>query len=112
VLQLFLFNTDPETGEAVDTPVTVFMDGIRRTFEPGEEVLVYPGNSITLPPRIAHIFGPKPGAGDLIVGEVSAINDDLTDNYHLEPVNSQYASVEEDQPILHPLCNEYGRVLA
>ena len=58
-------------------------------------------------PYIAHIFGPKPGTGDLIVGEVSKVNDDNTDNYFLEPV-ARFADIDEDEPILHPLCNEYG----
>ena len=65
------------------TDVDVYMDGVLHTFKPGAEVLVEPGNSISLTPYIAHIFGAKPGS-DLVVGEVSSINDDNTDNYFLE----------------------------
>lgn len=110
VLAVYLWNADKETGEQLETDVTVYMDGIPCTFKAGEEILVYPGDSISLPPYVAHIFGPKPGCGELIVGEVSKVNDDNTDNYFLEPTY-RFAEIEEDEVILHPLCNEYNKVL-
>lgn len=108
VLAVYLWNAG-ETGEQLDTDVEVYMDGIRHVVKPGEEILLYPGNSISLAPYIAHIFGPKPGCGDLVVGEVSKVNDDNTDNYFLEST-SRFAEIEEDEPMLHPLCNEYDRI--
>ena len=87
------------------------MDGIKHIYQPGEEVLIYPGNSISITPGIAHTFGPKPGMGDLICGEVSKVNDDNIDNYHIELQPQQYPEIEEDEPIFRPLCNEYDRVL-
>ena len=109
VLAVYLWNTD-EAGNQLDTDVKVFMDGIEYTYKAGEEILVYPGDSISLAPHIAHIFGPKPGFGDIVVGEVSKVNDDTTDNYFLEPT-ARFADIEEDEPVLHPLCNEYAKVL-
>lgn len=105
VMALYLWNTDEE-GNQLDTDVTVPMDGIERTFKAGEEILVYPGNSVTLKPHVAHIFGPKAGCGELVAGEVSKVNDDNTDNYFLEQTY-RFAKIEEDEAILHPLCNEY-----
>ena len=110
VMQLFLWKVDPETGKPTDADVEVYMDGIPYSFKPGEEILVYPGNSITLPPYVTHIFGPKPGTGELVAGEVSAINDDNTDNYFLEDT-SRYSKIEEDEAPLHPLCNEYAGLI-
>jgi len=107
VLQVFLWNTD-ENGEQVETDVHVWMDGIERVVKAGEAVLVTKGNSITLKSGIAHVFGPVPGTGDIVVGEVSKVNDDTTDNFFLEPT-SRFADIEEDEPILHPLCNEYDK---
>ena len=107
-LQVFLWNADPATGRRLDTEVRVFMDGIERVFAPGEEIVVRKGCSISLTPYLAHIFGPKPDTGDLIVGEVSKVNDDNTDNYFLDPV-ARFADIEEDEPPLHPLCNEYAK---
>ena len=106
VLQVFLWNADPETGRQLDTEVSVLQDGIRHVYQPGQEILITPGNSISLPPFLAHVFGPKPGCGPLICGEVSKVNNDLTDNYFLEPT-SRFPKIEEDEPILHPMCNEY-----
>ena len=109
VLQLYLWNADPETGKKLDTDVVVFQDGIRHTYRPGEEILITPGNSITLTPYVAHIFGAKTGYGPLICGEVSKVNNDLTDNYFLEP-SSRFPEIEEDEPALRPMCNEYGKL--
>lgn len=105
-LQLFLWNADPATGAQLDTEVVVYRDGLRRVYGPGEEILLTPGNSITLTPWVAHIFGAKPGDGDVICGEVSKVNDDLTDNFFLEPT-ARFPTIEEDEPALHPMCNEY-----
>jgi len=108
VLQVFLWNADKD-GNELDTDVKVFMDGVEYTVKAGEAIEVEPGNSISLAPYVAHIFGPKPGCGDLIVGEVSKVNDDTTDNYFLEPT-FRFAEIEEDEAILHPLCNEYDKI--
>ena len=109
VLALYLWNTD-EDGNMLDTDVKVFMDGVERTFKPGEEILVHTGDSVTIPPHVTHIFGPKAGYGDLVVGEVSKVNDDNADNYFLEDT-SRFAEIEEDEPVLHPLCNEYAKLI-
>lgn len=105
-LQVFLWNADPVTGEQLDTDVVVYQDSIRHVYKAGEEILVAPGNSISLTPYMAHIFGPKPGTGDLVCGEVSKVNDDLTDNYWLEKT-ARFPIIEEDEPAIHPMCNEY-----
>ena len=34
---------------------------------------------------------------DVLVGEVSQVNDDRTDNYFLEPIG-RFAKIEEDEP--------------
>jgi len=104
-----LWNADPATGKALDTEVRVKMDGIERVFAAGSKIIVKKGNSITLSPYISHIFGPEQGTGDVVVGEVSKVNDDHTDNYFLEHV-SRFSEIEEDEPILHPLCNEYANI--
>ena len=107
-LQVFLWNASKD-GKQLDTDVHVFMDGIEHVFKAGEEIIVRKGSSISLAPYISHIFGPKPGTGDLIVGEVSKVNDDNTDNYFLEPF-ARFSGIAEDEPILHPLCNEYDKI--
>lgn len=110
VIALYLWNVDPQTGKQLDTDVTVYMDGIAHHCKAGEEIRIYPGDSVTLPPYLAHIFGPKDGCGELVAGEVSKVNDDCTDNYFLEPTD-RFSEIVEDEAILHPLCNEYSKVL-
>ena len=106
-----LYRALPETMDVdVNSPVEVYMDGIRKTFEAGQTVLLHPGQSITLTPYLYHTFGAQKGYGDVVIGEVSSINDDNTDNHFSEPV-SRFSAIEEDQPVLHPLCNEYGKIL-
>lgn len=104
-----LYDTDEE-GRDTGKASTIFRDGIPHIYEAGEEFYVTAGNSVTLTPHMAHIFGTKAGTGDLICGEVSKVNDDNTDNYFMENT-SRFADIEEDEPILHPLCNEYDRFL-
>lgn len=109
-LQVFLWAADPKTGKVTGDSVSVWQDGILNIYKPGEEIIIQPGGSISLTPYIAHIFGPKPGSGDLVVGEVSAVNDDVTDNYFLEDT-SRFAKIEEDEAPLCPLCNEYDALV-
>ena len=103
-----LWNADRATGKMLGTDVRVMMDGIEHIFKPGEEIVVRKGESITLAPYIAHVFGPKPGTGDVIVGEVSKVNDDHTDNFFLDPI-ARFADIDEDEAPLHLLCNEYAK---
>ncbi len=110
MLAIKLYNTRPDGSVDEVSYVKVDLDGITHTVKAGEEILIPGGHSITLRPFMYHIFWAKEGYGELICGEVSAINDDLTDNYNAEPV-SRFSTVEEDEPILHPLCNEYRTVL-
>lgn len=110
MLAIRLYNTLPDGSVDEAGDVQVDLDGVRHTVKAGEELLIPGGHSITLRPFMYHIFWAKEGYGELICGEVSSINDDMTDNYNAEPV-SRFSTVEEDEPILHPLCNEYQTVL-
>ena len=110
ILSIKLYNSLKGGKVDYESDVSVDMDGVNYTFKPGEEIEISSGNSITLKPYMYHLFWAKAGAGDLVCGEVSSINDDNTDNYNAEPV-SRFSTVEEDEKILHPLCNEYKKVL-
>lgn len=109
VMYMKLYNALPDGKPNWEEPVNVLMDGILKTVNAGEEFTVEPGGSVSITPRMYHIFGAKQGAGDLIVGEVSSVNDDNTDNYFYEKV-SRFAEIEEDEELLYPLCNEYGKL--
>ncbi len=63
-----------------------------------------PGQSVCYTPYLYHTFWAE--GGDALVGEVSSVNDDKTDNYFLIP-KGRFSNIEEDEPIEHYLCNEY-----
>jgi hypothetical protein len=104
-LALALFNAT-EDDELDNTPVTVTMDGVRRTFDAGETVVLAPGASITVPTRLYHRFW---GEGETVmVGEVSLVNDDDEDNRFYEP-RGRYPTIEEDEPPVHLLVMDHAR---
>lgn len=87
-------------------PVTVRRDGEYYTAAPGEIIEINVGDSITLEPYVFHRFFAKVGCGDLIIGEVSKINDDNTDNVFAYP-RDRFCSVIEDEEKYRLLVNEY-----
>lgn len=110
ILAIKLNNSLEDGSVDHESDVSVDMDGVNYTFKAGEEIHIKPGHSITLRPYQYHLFWALKGAGDLICGEVSSINDDNVDNYNAEDVD-RFSTVVEDEKILHPLCNEYKKVL-
>ncbi len=104
-LVLQLYASTPDEALA-DTPFSVAIDGVRRQCQPGERVVLTPGESICLEPTIYHEFYGQAGTGPVIVGEVSSVNDDVHDNRFLRPVG-RFPQIEEDVAPLHWLCNEY-----
>ena len=44
----------------------------------------------------------------VLVGEVSKVNDDQTDNYFLDPIG-RFSTIEEDEAPVRLLWNEAGR---
>jgi D-lyxose ketol-isomerase len=92
------------------TPVTVMVDGTRRVVEAGAPLKLLPGESVTLTRNLWHRFYGEPGKGTVFVGEVSQVNDDLTDNYFFEKIG-RFAGIEEDEPKLFPLWNELSRLI-
>ena len=108
-LVLELYHHD-ESDHFTQNPVTVSIDGVKKTFGPGEEVRLNPGESISLEQDVFHRFYAENGGGPVMAGEVSAVNDDATDNYFYEAL-PRYPSIEEDEPPYRLLCNEYDRFL-
>ena len=110
IMFMKLFNSLPDGAPDFESDVTVLSDGMPITVKAGEEFYISRGNSLSLTPGMYHIFGAKAGAGDLVVGEVSSINDDNKDNDFYENVQ-RFVAIEEDVAVTVPLCNEYDRVL-
>lgn len=104
-----LFGSDAE-GNLDDTAGgTVMCDGIPRDFAPGEVLLFQPGESVTLMPGDWHAFW---GAdGDVLIGEVSTVNDDLTDNIFRDEIG-RFSAIEEDEAPTHLLVSDYDAWLS
>ncbi|MEM9637705.1 MAG: D-lyxose/D-mannose family sugar isomerase [Pseudomonadota bacterium] len=99
-----LFGADDGGEFAEDCGGTVWCDGIRRDFAPGEKLRLAPGESVTLRPGDWHAFWGD--GGDVLVGEVSTVNDDETDNVFRDPIG-RFATVEEDTDPTHLLVSDY-----
>lgn len=104
-----LFGCDDAGGFAGDRGGTVWRDGIHHAFAPGEKLRLAPGESVTLRPGDWHAFWGE--GGDVLIGEVSTVNDDETDNIFRAPIG-RFAEIEEDMAPTHLLVSDYATWLA
>lgn len=93
-----------ENGGLSDRDVTVNMDGVRQTFPAGTRIALAPGQSITMARGLYHSFFAD--GGPCVVGEVSMVNDDNTDNHFLEACG-RFPPIEEDAEPEFCLCFAY-----
>lgn len=100
-----LWNADKQE-KLENSDVTVVIDGCQQTHAAGSQIRLSPGESICLPPGMYHSFWGESGFGDVLVGEVSSVNDDDHDNHFLNAL-ARYDCIEEDEPALLVLCHEY-----
>jgi D-lyxose ketol-isomerase len=105
-LALKLFNSDAEGGIDRESAVEVATDGVLRRQEAGAILRLEPGESVTLLPGNWHAFWGE--GGDVLIGEVSTVNNDLTDNIFAEPIG-RFAEIDEDEDPLHLLVADYPR---
>ncbi|MGB0497738.1 MAG: D-lyxose/D-mannose family sugar isomerase, partial [Rubricella sp.] len=80
-----------------------------RTVGAGGLLKLDPGESVTLMPGVWHAF--RGEGADVLIGEISTVNDDLTDNI-FEADIGRFSEIEEDEPPLHLLVSDYDRWLA
>ena len=105
-LLIRVFNSLPDEEMDRVSGVTVHLDGVVRTVPAGTQVRLEPGMSISIQPRRYPDFTVEPGTGPVLIGEVSQVNDDNTDNRFNPPVG-RFPAIEEDEPPYRLLCNEY-----
>jgi len=108
-LVIELFNSTPD-DKLDSTPVHFKTDGIENSIPAGGKVILKPGESITLEQGMYHRFYGEAGKGKVLVGEVSAVNDDATDNCFLEEIG-RFPVIEEDEVPLHLLVGDYEKFL-
>lgn len=108
-LVIELYNSAPDESLA-DTPVHLKVDGVERTIPAGGKIVLTPGESICLEQGVYHRFYGEPGKGKVLVGEVSMVNDDSSDNRFYEPVG-RFPSIEEDVEPMHLLGADYAKFI-
>jgi D-lyxose ketol-isomerase len=105
-LVIKLFGSTTEENIDHYSPVEVVTDGVIRRLEAGGALRLQPGESITLTPGLYHAFWAE--GERTLVGEVSLVNDDTTDN-HFHHAQGRFPTIEEDVPPLHLLVGDYAR---
>ena len=104
-LVIELFGSDANGNFDETKGGTVFCDGIKRDFAAGERLRLEPGESVTLMPGDWHAFWGD--GGDVLIGEVSTVNDDETDNIFRDPIG-RFANIDEDVDPKHLLVSDYA----
>ena len=99
-----LTGSDPEGNCSDKHGGMVRCDGIDVPYGPGQKLKLLPGESVTLMPGDWHAFWGE--GGDVLIGEVSTVNDDVTDNVFREPIG-RFARIEEDAAPTHLLVSDY-----
>jgi D-lyxose ketol-isomerase len=102
VLDLYWSNDDLEL---LKEQFSVSIDGVKKDCQPGEKIILRPGESICLVPYLCHKFYGEEGKGTVIVGEVSSVNDDNEDNFFIDV--PRFPSIDEDEDPVYLLCTDY-----
>ena len=92
------------------TQVNFKTDGVKRSVPAGGKAVLTPGESICLEQGMYHRFYGEPRKGKVLVGEVSMVNDDTSDNCFYEPIG-RFPVIEEDEQPLHLLVSDYQKFI-
>ncbi|EIQ00679.1 ABC-type sugar transport system, auxiliary component [Opitutaceae bacterium TAV1] len=100
-LTLSLHSRRPPAGTVSRAPgsgvaLTLSVNGTPATIPAGQLLVLPAGHRVTLTPGIWHAFWPT--SDECIIGEVSTANDDVNDNFFLDPAIGRYPGIEEDEP--------------
>lgn len=105
-LMIQLFNATPEEELDPQTAVRVSMDGVVHIVPAGGVVALQPGESITLTTGLYHKFWGEDAR--VLVGEVSMVNDDNSDNRFHQPAG-RFPTIDEDEAPLYLLVKDYAQ---
>jgi D-lyxose ketol-isomerase len=99
-----LFGSDEEGRLSEAHGGTVACDGLAVPYAPGQRLRLEPGQSVTLMPGDWHAFWGE--GGTVLIGEVSTVNDDETDNVFRDPIG-RFSEIEEDEEPERLLVSDY-----
>ncbi len=103
-LAIQMYESDADGRLDKQKDVEVWCDGVLKTFKAGDIMVLQPGQSVTLYPGNWHKFWGE--GGDVLIGEVSTVNDDVTDNIFIQKIG-RFSDIEEDVPPTHLLVSDY-----
>lgn len=119
-LELTFYNSTPQDfadmagglagkpGEFADTDVVTQIDGKKIVVPAGGKIILKPGQSVTLMPGQYHTWRGVPGTGDVILFEVSTMNDDNIDN-RFHTAGERIPTMEEDEPAKYLMFADYPK---
>jgi D-lyxose ketol-isomerase len=107
VIELYLADMN---NQLTEKSFTASLDGVRRKIEPGYKLILKPGESITMSPYLVHRFYGETNSGMILIGEVSSVNDDKTDNCFIDNVG-RFPTIEDDEKPLHLLVSDYSNYI-
>ena len=108
-LVMELYNATDDDKLSPDL-VTVSIDGVLTTVEAGKPLILKPGQSICLKSRLYHRFYGEKGKGEVLIGEVSLVNDDAKDNRFYDKIG-RFPEIDEDVKPYRLLVNDYEKYL-
>jgi D-lyxose ketol-isomerase len=79
-----------------DEKITVSIDQEPREVQGTDLIELAAGSRVTLLAGIYHEFSPL--SSECIIGEVSTANNDVNDNFFVDPAVGRFAQIEEDEP--------------
>lgn len=103
-LVIELFVSDANGSIDRESDIVVSCDGTERTLNAGGRLRLLPGESVTLMPGVWHAFWAE--GHDCLIGEVSTVNDDKTDNVFEQPIG-RFSNIKEDAPPSRLLVSDY-----
>jgi len=89
------------------TPGDMFsikINGIKEQVYSGDIISLESGQRVTLEPDIYHEFYPV--SDECIIGEVSTFNDDIHDNFFIDPDIGRFSVIIEDEPAIVELVSD------
>ena len=100
-----LYGSDEDGNFNSEKGGAVYRDGILSNYTAGEKLRLTPGESVTLMPGDWHAFWGD--GGDVLIGEVSTVNDDEQDNKFVDPIG-RFSEIQEDEDPVHLLVSDYA----
>ena len=108
-LVIQMYNSMSDETLDKNSPVVISCDGIKKVFQPGEEIILKRGESITMPTGLYHSFWAEEGYEPCLIQEVSKLNNDVIDNRFLEKAE-RFPQINEDETPYRLLVSDYNNI--